>query len=208
LKWSTACSTFSRSGWSIVRSASLAKGGTSKRDRHRTSIKFRLGVIMFIRIINLCVVGRWTTWKSACMNAINGLPESETFKYFHLYQLRFTSFWQYLYSCVYEKVWNVSNKSKFTECNAKSSPPKLYIHIYFVKKVCCLATVSMFALTLTRCPFDRVLWHLLYFTFAVIQSGMRYFCNHGNPKWRTSIMQRIKVTIFKRFRCEIYCTVL
>jgi hypothetical protein len=31
LKWSTVCSTFSRSGWSVVRSASLAKGGTSKK---------------------------------------------------------------------------------------------------------------------------------------------------------------------------------
>jgi hypothetical protein len=30
-KWSTVCSTFSRSGWSAVRSASLAKGGTSKK---------------------------------------------------------------------------------------------------------------------------------------------------------------------------------
>jgi hypothetical protein len=30
-KWSTACSTFSRSGWSLVRYASLAKGGASKR---------------------------------------------------------------------------------------------------------------------------------------------------------------------------------
>jgi hypothetical protein len=29
--WSTGCSTFSRSGWSVVRSASLAKGGTSKK---------------------------------------------------------------------------------------------------------------------------------------------------------------------------------
>jgi hypothetical protein len=29
-KWSTVCSTFSRSGCSVVRSASLAKGGTSK----------------------------------------------------------------------------------------------------------------------------------------------------------------------------------
>jgi hypothetical protein len=29
-KWSTVCSTFSRSGWSVVRSVSLAKGGTSK----------------------------------------------------------------------------------------------------------------------------------------------------------------------------------
>jgi hypothetical protein len=29
-KWSTVCSTFSRSGWSVVRSASLAKGGTLK----------------------------------------------------------------------------------------------------------------------------------------------------------------------------------
>jgi hypothetical protein len=30
-KWSTVCSRFSRSGWSVVRSASLAKGGTSKK---------------------------------------------------------------------------------------------------------------------------------------------------------------------------------
>jgi hypothetical protein len=30
-KWSTVCSTFSRSGWSVVRSASLAKGDTSKK---------------------------------------------------------------------------------------------------------------------------------------------------------------------------------
>jgi hypothetical protein len=30
-KWSTDCSTFSRSGWSVVRSASLAKGDTSKK---------------------------------------------------------------------------------------------------------------------------------------------------------------------------------
>jgi hypothetical protein len=30
-KWSTVCSTFSRSGWSVVRSASLTKGGTSKK---------------------------------------------------------------------------------------------------------------------------------------------------------------------------------
>jgi hypothetical protein len=40
-------STFSklRSGWSVVRRASLVKGDTSKRDRHRTSTKFRFGVI-------------------------------------------------------------------------------------------------------------------------------------------------------------------
>jgi hypothetical protein len=30
-KWSTVCSTYSRSGWSVVRSASLAKVGTSKK---------------------------------------------------------------------------------------------------------------------------------------------------------------------------------
>jgi hypothetical protein len=30
-KWSTICSKFSRSGWSVVRSASLAKGSTSKK---------------------------------------------------------------------------------------------------------------------------------------------------------------------------------
>jgi hypothetical protein len=50
-KLSTVCSTFSRSGWSVV-SASLAKGGTSKKDRHRTSTKFRLGVIR--RVHELC----------------------------------------------------------------------------------------------------------------------------------------------------------
>jgi hypothetical protein len=36
---------FLRSGWSIVRSASLAKGDTSKRDTDHTSTKFQLGVI-------------------------------------------------------------------------------------------------------------------------------------------------------------------
>jgi hypothetical protein len=30
-KWSTVCTTFTISGWSVVRSASLAKGGTSKQ---------------------------------------------------------------------------------------------------------------------------------------------------------------------------------
>jgi hypothetical protein len=30
-KWSTVCSTFSKSGWSVVRGASLVKGGTSKK---------------------------------------------------------------------------------------------------------------------------------------------------------------------------------
>jgi hypothetical protein len=30
-EWSTVCSTFSRSGWSVVRSALFAKGGTSKK---------------------------------------------------------------------------------------------------------------------------------------------------------------------------------
>jgi hypothetical protein len=38
-KWSTVCNTFSKSGWSVVRSASLSV------TRHRTSTKFRLGVI-------------------------------------------------------------------------------------------------------------------------------------------------------------------
>jgi hypothetical protein len=33
----TTITPFSRSGWNVVRSASLDKGGTSKKDRHRTS---------------------------------------------------------------------------------------------------------------------------------------------------------------------------
>jgi hypothetical protein len=47
-KWSTVCSTLSRSGWSVVRSASLHKEVLRKRDRHRTSTKFRLVVIRWV----------------------------------------------------------------------------------------------------------------------------------------------------------------
>jgi hypothetical protein len=47
-KWSTICITFWRSEWSVVRSASLAKGVLRKRDRHRTSTKFRLGLIRWV----------------------------------------------------------------------------------------------------------------------------------------------------------------
>jgi hypothetical protein len=46
-KWLTVCSTFSRSGWSVVRSAS-PREVLRKRDRHRTSTKFRLGVIRWV----------------------------------------------------------------------------------------------------------------------------------------------------------------
>jgi hypothetical protein len=47
-KWSVVCSTFSRSGWSIVRNALLAKEGTSKKRpslHHCTSTNFQLRVI-------------------------------------------------------------------------------------------------------------------------------------------------------------------
>jgi hypothetical protein len=44
-KRSTMCSTFSRSGWSVIRSASLAKGGTSKKEPSPHLHKFRVGVI-------------------------------------------------------------------------------------------------------------------------------------------------------------------
>jgi len=48
MKLSTVCSTFSRSGCSIVTDALVAKGGTSKRDHHHTSTKFWLGVIRWV----------------------------------------------------------------------------------------------------------------------------------------------------------------
>jgi hypothetical protein len=47
-KRSTVCSTFSRSGWSVVRSISFVREVLRKRDRHRTSTKFRLGVIRWV----------------------------------------------------------------------------------------------------------------------------------------------------------------
>jgi hypothetical protein len=40
LKWLTVCSTFLRSGWSVVRNALLVKGGTQKRDCHQTCPEF------------------------------------------------------------------------------------------------------------------------------------------------------------------------
>jgi predicted alpha/beta-hydrolase family hydrolase len=44
-KLSTVCSTFSIRGWSVVRSASLAKRGTSKKGPSPHSTKFRLEAI-------------------------------------------------------------------------------------------------------------------------------------------------------------------
>jgi hypothetical protein len=43
--WSTVCSTFSRSGWSVVRNSSLAKGGTLRNRPSPHLHKVRLGVI-------------------------------------------------------------------------------------------------------------------------------------------------------------------
>jgi hypothetical protein len=47
-KWSTVCSMFSRSGWSVVRSLSLAKEGTSKKRPSPHLHKFRLWVIRWV----------------------------------------------------------------------------------------------------------------------------------------------------------------
>jgi hypothetical protein len=51
LKWSTVCNTFLRSGWSIVRSASLDKGGTLKKRLSPHSTKFQLRVIRWVHIL-------------------------------------------------------------------------------------------------------------------------------------------------------------
>jgi hypothetical protein len=61
----TVCSTFSRSGWSVVRSASLANEVLQKRDRNRTSTKSRLGVTgkvheLFKRLS--CLGTEWRNW--------------------------------------------------------------------------------------------------------------------------------------------------
>jgi hypothetical protein len=46
--WSTVCSTFSRNGWSVVRSSSLANGGTSKKRTSPHLHKFRLGLTRWV----------------------------------------------------------------------------------------------------------------------------------------------------------------
>jgi hypothetical protein len=61
LKWTTVCSTFSRNGWSVLRSASLAKGGTwEKKDRNHTSTNFRLGVLRWVH--ELCERPSYNGW--------------------------------------------------------------------------------------------------------------------------------------------------
>jgi hypothetical protein len=47
-KWSTVCSMFLRSGWSVVEEHSFPMEVLRKRDRHRTSTKFRFGVISWV----------------------------------------------------------------------------------------------------------------------------------------------------------------
>jgi hypothetical protein len=72
-KWSTVCNTFSRSEWSVVRSASLAKEVLRKRDRHCTSTKFQLGVIMSPRTFQTALGGSsdvlpsWKLMGSKCV---------------------------------------------------------------------------------------------------------------------------------------------
>jgi hypothetical protein len=85
-KWSTVCSTFSRSGWSVVRSASLSTGGISKKiDRHCTSTKFRLGVIRWVHelfkwpsyiyyVLRTEIINLNASWKrNTVLHSISGL---------------------------------------------------------------------------------------------------------------------------------------
>jgi hypothetical protein len=68
-KWSTVCSTFSTSGWSVVSSAP-PREVIRKGDRHRTSTKFRLGVIRLVYEIfkrpsyNLLLRTQHTPWST------------------------------------------------------------------------------------------------------------------------------------------------
>jgi hypothetical protein len=95
-KWSTACSTFSRSGWSVVRTASLAKGGTSKKrplpHLHKfptrsnkmsprtlhTALVFCLKIdltFLFTRVVDACAVN--TLWKLSLYSMCNGRRQGQ-----------------------------------------------------------------------------------------------------------------------------------
>jgi hypothetical protein len=80
-KWSTVCSSFSRSGWSIVTSALLAKRGTSKKDHHHTSTKFWLGVIRWVHELSKWPSCYWyVLWKlnSSVTNTVTEEPKGST----------------------------------------------------------------------------------------------------------------------------------
>jgi hypothetical protein len=75
-KCSTVCSTFSRSTWSVVRSASLAKGGTYKKRPSLHLHKFRLGVIKRVhelfkrKFYNSVYIlySDWGIWNNVCIS--------------------------------------------------------------------------------------------------------------------------------------------
>jgi hypothetical protein len=70
----TVCSMFSRSGWRVVRMHRLTRGVLRKRDRHRTSTKFRLGVISWIHELFKLSSYKWSCyrcWEISRLSPIN-----------------------------------------------------------------------------------------------------------------------------------------
>jgi hypothetical protein len=70
-KWSTVCSTFSWRGWSVVRRASLAKGGTSKKrpspHLHKVSTrsnKVSPRTLQTVLVLWISESANRTTWRS------------------------------------------------------------------------------------------------------------------------------------------------
>jgi hypothetical protein len=95
-KWLTVCSTFSRRGWSVVRSSSLAKGGTSKKRpsphlhkvltrSNKASPRTLQTALVHGRPVNpatvqlimpnyYCYYGSLDVWTIACLTAIKSEP--------------------------------------------------------------------------------------------------------------------------------------
>jgi hypothetical protein len=108
LKCSTVCSTFLRSGWSIVEVHRLAREVLKKRDHHHTSTKFWFGVMRWVhelckRPLKISFNRAHNFWpicvlfSSFCSHTLVKPGENYTFtRFLSLRSLTFATKWWYL----------------------------------------------------------------------------------------------------------------
>jgi hypothetical protein len=126
-KWLTVYSTFSRSGWSVVRNASLAKGGTSKNrpSPHQHKVPTRsnkasprtlLTALIYEEQRSVCLLCELEILQAPCSNA-----SLHKYSQYHaqLIALLLQTYW------LYEKT-----ASKYTTANTGHITEPLMLYIY------------------------------------------------------------------------------
>jgi hypothetical protein len=103
-KWSTVCSTFSRNGWSVVRSASLAKGGTSKErpSPHLHKVPTRSNKVSPRTLQTVFVLQRTALNEIMLLNCRREQSWS-TLRYYPIHIL----VQKYNFTCCFVRVWDL-----------------------------------------------------------------------------------------------------